>query len=243
MANSQYHRSKHSSYPDMGLTEVLTADDSKQLQVESVSALNGTASPLKVGLFSSIINDHFKVFSLGASDVESTSAIQAGTAISMFTADNNYGTLFQAKEKFNMISFNVSQVETGYPEYTYEYYNGSGWSTLSLLHTPVYLTTGIQAIVFNSPIDWVVGDSTEGGDATLFSIRCLATTAPDQAVQIDSLKLGRMIKYYNSVPAFGSLDVDFESDPYLLQSQESIIPFFSYASASNTISIDYKINS
>lgn len=243
MANSQYHRSSNSGYNYLGLTEVLTADDSKQLQVEAISAYNGTASPLRVGLFSSIINDHYKVFTVQATDVEVTDTIQAGSEITMFTTTGDHGVLFQSKEKFNMIAFNISQEEADFPAYTYQYLTDGGWADLTLVNTPSYVSTGIQVAVFNAPVDWIVGDNVFGGDDTLYTVKVLATTPPTQAVKIDSLKLGRMIKYSDYVPAYGALEVDFKEDPYLLQSQESIIPFFSYASASNTISIDYKINS
>lgn len=232
-----------SAYPDQGFTAFLTASASQQLEVHQINAFNATAAENAIGLFHSVSTAQIKVYTLRASDADATAALLAGTATSFFTTSNNQGMLFQSKDKFNMVGFNVSQAQTGSPVYTYEYYNGSGWVTLPLLNTPLYSATGIQVIAFNAPVDWVVGDSTEDGDSTLFSIRVLATTAPSQAVQINSIRFGKLLKYSDSVPASGNLEIDFDSQPFLLQGGESIIPFFSYSNASNTIGIDYKVSS
>ncbi len=241
----QYERlqSSNSAYPDQGHTISYVPSSSQQLEVYKASAYNATAAENAIGLFHSVSNAHFKLYKLlAAGDTEFTSTIQAGTAVSIFNTTNNDGCLFQAKEKFNMISFNVSQAQTGSPVYTYKYYNGSSWATLTLLNTPAYSATGIQVIAFNAPVDWVVGDSTEDGDSTLFSIQAISTTAPSQAVQINSLKIGKMLSYCESVLPAASLEVDFEQEPYLLQVGEAIIPFFSYSNASNRLEIAYKIS-
>lgn len=241
----QYERlqTSTSAYPDQGHTISYTPSSTQQLEVHKVSAYNGTAAENSIGIFHSVATPDFKLWKLlAAGDAEFTSTIQAGSAVSIFNTTNNDGCLFQSKEKFNMISFNVSQAQTGSPVYTYKYYNGSGWATLTLLNTPAYSATGIQVIVFNAPIDWVVGDSTEDTDSTLFSIQVISTTAPSQAVQINSLKIGKMLAYSSSVLPSASLEVDFDEESYLLQVGESIIPFFSYTNASNRLEIAYKIS-
>lgn len=241
----QYERlqTSTSAYPDQGHTISYTPSSSQQLEVHKISAYNASAAENGIGLFHSVATPHFKLWKLlAAGDAEFTSTIQAGTATAIFNTTNNDGCLFQAKEKFNMISFNVSQAQTGSPVYTYKYYNGSSYATLTLLNTPAYSATGIQVIVFNAPVDWAVGDGSEDGDSTLYSIQVISTTAPSQAVQINALKIGKMLEYNESVLPCGSLEVDFQTKPYLLQVGEAIIPFFSYSNASNRLEIAYKIS-
>lgn len=243
MGINQYLQSSSSAYPNQGLTVSYSAPSNQQLLVHSATAYNGTAGENSIGLFHSIATPDFKLYKLLAGgDVNFTTEIQAGTAVSIFNTVNNDGCLFQSKEKFNMIAFNISQVQTGSPVYTYKYYNGSTYATLTLLNTPVYTATGVQVIIFNAPIDWAAGDGTEDGDSTLYSIQVISTTAPSQAVQIDSLKIGKMLKYSDNVLPSATVNLNFEDQPYLLQVGETIIPFFSYANASNRLELTYKIN-
>ena len=232
-----------SAYPDQGLTQSYTAPSNEQLEVYKASAQNALPTENAVGLFHTVATPHFKLYKLlAAGDTEFTSTIQAGTAVSIFNTTNNDGCLFQAKEKFNYIAFNISQAQTGSPVYTYKYYNGSSYSTLTLLNTPAYDATGIQVIVFEAPIDWAAGDGTEDADSTLYSIQVISTTAPSQAVQINSLKIGKMLSYSDAIPASGILEVEFNSEPLLLQVGEAIVPFFSYTDPSNRLELAYKVS-
>lgn len=241
--NNQYLQSSSTAYTDQGLTAAYSAPSNNQLLVYSASAFNGIAGENSIGLFHSVATPDFKLYKLlAAGDTDFTSTIQAGTPVSIFNTTNNDGCLFQSKEKFNMIAFNISQASTGSPVFTYKYWNGSSYATLTLLNTPAYSATGIQVIVFNAPTDWVVGDGSEDADSTLYSIQVISTTAPSQAVQINSLKVGKMLKYGVGILEGGSVSLNFEDQPYLLQVGETIIPFFSYTSASNRLEITYKIN-
>lgn len=245
MAGNKNQRLQSASlaYADQGLTVPFAVDASKQMEVHRALAYNASAAENAVGLFHSVSPPDFKLFKLlAAADAEFTDEIQAGTAVSIFNTTNNDGCLFQSKEKFNMIAFNISQAQTGSPVYTYKYYNGSTYATLPLLNTPAYSATGIQVIIFNAPIDWAVGDGTEDADSSLYSVQVISTTAPSQAVQINSLKIGKMLAYNEAVLPAGVLEVDFEEDPYLLQGGEAIIPFFSYSNASNRLDIAYKVS-
>ena len=232
-----------SAYPDQGLTVSYTPATASQLEVFSAGAYNATAAENAIGIFHSVSNSQFKLWKLlAAGDAEFTSIIQAGTAVSIFNTTNNDGCLFQAKDKFNYIAFNVSQASTGSPVYTYKYYNGSSFVTLNLLNTPSYSSTGIKVIVFEAPVDWVAGDGSEDGDNTLYSVQVISTTAPSQAVQINSLKIAIMLAYNGAVLPGGLLEVDFKTDPCLLQVQEAILPFFSYTNPSNRLELTYKVS-
>jgi hypothetical protein len=167
-----------------------------------VVALNSAAD--KHRLYFSTISDHenfigqafntnrWELWSRIAAtpNVSRTSAIQAGTATTIFTTTNNDGFLSYAIQPFNKLTFNVSQAETGAPVYTYEYWNGSAWTALSGVSAPNLTTTGSKDLTWTIPSNWAVGDGTEvGGSTSYYTIRVLATTAPATAVQINSLSV------------------------------------------------------
>lgn len=239
----QHLQSSSVGYAVQSLTVPYSAPSNQQLSVNAISAYNGTAAENAIGIFHSTTAPQFKVWQLlAAGDVDASALIQAGTAISIFTTTNNDGVLFQSKEKFHMVAFNISQASTGSPVYTYKYWNGSSYVDLNMLNTPNFAVTGIQSLVFNAPTDWVAGDGSEDADNEFYSIQVIATTAPSQAVRIDSIKVCKMLKYAEYIQPGGALYLTFDTSPYLLQVGETIIPFFSYANSSNRIEMTYKIS-
>lgn len=121
-------------------------------------------------------------------NVDETAAIQAGTASTIFTTTNNDGYIVYGINQFNKFTFTISQIQTGVPVYTYEYWNGSAWTTLPLTTTPVYTALAATSAEFAIPSNWAVGDGTEGGgNNAYYAIRVLATTAPSTAVKATHL--------------------------------------------------------
>jgi hypothetical protein len=241
--NNQFPQSISVAYGDQTLTSPFSAPSNQQLLVDNIRLYNSTAAPNIMGIFHSISEPQYKLYKL-LSGVGSdfTAEIQGGDSVSIFNTTNNDGFLVQSQEKFHMIAFNINQAQTGSPVYAYNYWNGSGFVDLTLLNTPLYSGSDIQAIIFNAPIDWVAGNGGTGADNSLYTIQVIATTAPSQAVNINSLKVGKMLEYSSDVPQSGRLSLNYENDPYLLQAGETIIPFFSYTNASNRLEITYKIN-
>ncbi len=240
--NLQRIQSSSVGYSVQSLTVPYSAPSNKQLEVFSVRAFNGTAADNAIGVYHTTASPDFKVWQLlAAGDAQVTSTVQGGSAVSIFNTTNNDGCLFQAKNKFNMIAVNISQASTGSPVYTFKYWNGA-WTDLTLLNTPDFSTTGIQVLLFNPPLDWVVGDGSETTDDTMYSIQIISTTAPSQAVQINSVAVCKSLAYSEYVQPGGDVYIDFAKSPYLLQVGESIIPFFSYANSANRIDMTYKIN-
>jgi len=135
-------------------------------------------------------------------NVDRTSAIQAGTATTIFTTTNNDGFLVYAVNTFDKVTITISQAQTGVPVYTYEYWNGSAWSALTTTAVPDYTALATDTLEFNIPSNWAVGDGTEvGGNTAYYTIRALATTAPGTAVQITDMIVTNT-SYSTSVPTF-----------------------------------------
>ncbi len=121
-------------------------------------------------------------------NVDRTATIQAGTATTIYTTTNNDGYLAYGVQPFNKITFTVSQASTGAPVYTYEYWNGSAWTTFTPSTLPTFTATGSTFVAFTAPTAWAAGDGTEvAGNTAYYAIRALATTAPTAAVQITSM--------------------------------------------------------
>lgn len=235
-------RLAQTAYSRKSLDSALSASASQQLLIHSITAYNSGAGAADVGIGTSINDSQWKLYSLRVADADQTATIQAGTAVSLFTTVNNEGAMFQAKNKFGLVSFNVSQIQTGSPVYAYTYWNGASWASLTLLNTPSYLSTGVVCLAFNPPVDWAVGDGSEGGDESMYSIRAIASTAPSQAVQINSLKIVQLMAFRSSVGSDCSMCVLFSTKQFLLQAGESVIPYFSTADTNNTIEVAYQIS-
>lgn len=237
----EHLRIYETAYPSLSHDEISIADPSVQLQIHSIASENGNASSIAMAVCHSVNDAQWKAWTVQAADAEVTSTIQADSEITMFPTTNNYGMIIQATKRFNMVTFNISQIETGSPVYSYQYYNGSAWATLPLLNSPAYTSTGAMVILFAAPLDWAVGDSTNSTDDTMYSIRIRATTAPSQAVLVDEMNVAKTIAYRQTVGDNGVLNIDMATEPLVLQGSESIIPYFSTANAANRLEIAYKI--
>lgn len=226
------------AYPNQSLTAALSAPANKQLLINSIAAVNGSAADMDIAIGHSINNSEWEVLVTDNSvETDVTTAIQAGTATSVIGTTNNDQFIVQAKEKFGFIAFDVSQAQAGSPVYTYTYYNGSSFVTLTLISSVSYAATGVQIALFLPPVDW-----TADADG-FYAIRVRATTAPSQAVQIDSMKVCRVLAYREEIQSKGQLQVLFElPKQLLLQAGEEIVPYFSFSNASNIIEASYQIS-
>lgn len=242
----------HRSYSQESQDAVLSIDASKQLKILSLQAQNRSGGAANVGL-----GVQFKMASatgqlgfgqIDASEtpdfVDSLDSVLGGTAVTIFTTTNNDGFLVQANRPFNLVGFNVSQEETGAPVYAYSYYNGTSYASLTPILVPDYTATGYENLLFSAPHDWVAGTTAAvGGSSDLYSLMAVATTAPSQAVQIDSLSISYLIGFQDALADNGNLEISYnEMLPLLLEAGESVIPFFGTAAAGNLVSGTYQVS-
>ena len=231
-------QNKRVAYPNQSLDSALEAAANQQLLIHSLAAINGSAAPMDIGIGHSLPDPNWQLLvTANAVQTDQSDSIQAGTATSVLGTVNNDMFIVQAKDQFGLLSFNVSQAETGSPVYTYSYYNGSTYSTLTVINSVSYSATGRQCLVFAPPTDWAV--NADG----YYAVRVQATTAPSQAVQIDALKVCELLAFREEVLPKGQLAINFETGrQLLLQGGEEIIPFFAFSSSSNTMEASYQIN-
>ncbi len=100
------------------------------------------------------------------------------------TTTNGDGFLVSADVPFGVLSLDITTASvTGTPVRVLEYWNGA-WTTLpatQVIVGPVTSAHWVAAetlILFESPVDWVVGGTGTNVPATRYNIRVRATTAP-----------------------------------------------------------------
>lgn len=240
--NRQYLRILRTGYETQSAVPVLSPVLGTQLLIMSMIAYNGSSSSCDIALGIGFNNSTWSLYAVGASVVNQTTNIQAGSAVTLFDTTNNHGYIVQGKRKFSEVRFNVSQASTGSPVYTYQYWNGASWASLTLFSTPNYASTGQKTLVFNSPSDWTVGAGGLGPDETQYSIRVLATTAPTQAVQANSMTAIKIIVFREAIGTKQHLEVLFKERQLLLESGEALYPYFSVADAKNAVEVSYQQN-
>lgn len=241
-------------------TPVVSPATNRTLELYKASVFNGTGGSITAAIAKRLASVDTKqaFFVLTSSGMpltqtatDITSAIIAGTAgRGIFTtAANSDGFIVQCKDKFNVVAMNVTQAQTGSPAYTYKYWNGSSFTTLTTIEVPASYAAGIQVIAFQLPTDWVTGsDPAIGGNSSgYYSILVQATTAPSQAVQVGnsgtapSIWLARFLDSKELATKVGFEMSAFEGEPIMLDSSESLLPYFSgAANAANTMTVLYK---
>lgn len=201
----QYVQIHETAYPNKSLDSGISASASQQLLINSVAAVNGTGGSLDIGIFASVNASQYKVLTRGASDIDVTATIQAGSAITILPTTNDYGFIVQASRRFNCIAFDVSQAATGSPTYAYSYWDGAAWQGFTPLQIPTLTGTGIDALVFSIPSDWAVGSDATVGDDGMYSILVTSNPAVATAVQIDRILVGSTLTYRAGIGQYGAL--------------------------------------
>lgn len=249
MSGGRYSKDLFIGYEQKGKTPVFTSTAGQQLNIYNVSLQNRTGVACDMGIY---ITPNAASWKLGTYDgisglsIDATSAIQAGTATSVFTTTNNSGFVLQSVDLFGLIGATISQADTVTPVYAFQYWNGSAWTALpAISSTPNYNSATDQWLVFNPPRDWTRGSATGVGQTliggqTPYSIFVQASTAPGQAVQFNNLWLGKPLGFMSAIPNTGFIATQyFEERPRQLNTGEGILPYFSVASANNTFQATY----
>lgn len=232
------------AYPTNGKDLVLSPNGAnQQLLLHSLAAYNNTSSTCDIGLGIRYSPAAWKLYTLGASNTDVTTSIQAGTVVSIFDTTNNHGFLVQCKARFSMFVLDLTQAQGGSPVYAYEYWNGASWATLNLANAPVYTGTGAAYVVFLAPLDWAQGSGgavpamASGGG---FCVRVRATTAGSQAVNADSLSVTKFLAYRGAIASKQQLQIRFTERPYNCEGGESVGVYFSSADNLNAVDVSFQ---
>lgn len=227
------------NYATKGKAAALSAGTTaSQIAVVNARAQNNSGGAITVGIVRKL--SVFKLWKVvGGVYTNVTATVQAGSEATIFTTTNNDGFVVQAPKKPNLIGMTISDVAAS-GVYTYKYYNGTTFTTLTTLEVPVYTSTGDVYIVAKAPNDWVVGGHASL-DANMYSVEVIGTTGPASTGGITSLWCGDFLTSYDAVANNAEVQLSFpESAPFMLNSGEGLMPYFSTANAANVFGAFYK---
>lgn len=242
--NRRYMRDVLVNYEQQSHATVLSPGQGNQLALYATHLLNrcGAAQDLAILIRLAEAGLGFLTYTAPGPAVDATSAIFANTPQTIFSTTNNDGFVIQSAKPFNLIGFNVTQVETGAPTYSYQYWDGAAFTALpNIINTPDYTSASNQVLLFPTPRLWVTGtDPAVGGTSGLYTIFAQATTAPTQAVIVDELWVGHMLAFMPNVADGAQLSLMYDDVyPRLLDGLEGLLPFFETPNAANLVTAKY----
>jgi hypothetical protein len=235
-------------YAEKCKTGALIPPTAKVIGLYSSRIINQTGGAIDAAICRKFATADWKFYTLTAAStpdaLDVTSTIQAGSSVNIFTAVNNGGYLVGAKNRFNGIGITATQAQSGSPVYTYQYFNGSAYADLVTIEIPNPYAVGTNLVMFQAPVDWAPGTTAAvGGDATLYNIKVLSSTAGGQAVIANAAWVVQFLEYQSNLEADGSLEFNvLDTDyPLLLSGNEQVLPYFGAADADNSIRLVYSI--
>lgn len=239
----------HLGYNENGKTDVVSPGSGKQLHLYNAKVHNRSGGAIDMGILKKLDPNMWKFYTITAASTpdaaEVTSTIQAGSSVTIFTTTNNGGYLVSSSRKFNMIGLNVNDaIGAGSPVFTYQYYNGTAYTTLTTTAVPAYTSTGTNLVVFNAPQNWAVGtEAAVGGDSANYNILVRSTTAGSDAATANAAWVGQFLEFQEGVADNGVLELNMSiARPYVFDGNESLIPYFSgTANALNTVRVLYSV--
>lgn len=230
------------AYSGKGKIAAFTAAANQQIAILNVRAFNNSGGAINVGLLRLLTTPSIKLWTFitsGSVFADVTAAVVAGTATNILTTTNNDGYYVQSKRKFGMVGLTVSSAGGGSPVYTYKYYNGSTFTTLTTLEVPSYGSTGDKWVVFQPPSDWALGGNASL-DSSEYAIQVIATTANSSAVAVTATWVAEFLELYEAVPNNACIQLSFpDSKPLTLNGGEGLIPYFATAAAANQFGAYY----
>ena len=240
----------HLGYNQNGKADVISPGSGKQLHLYNAKIQNRTGGAIDMGILKKLDTASWKFYTIVAASTpdatEVTTTIQAGSNVTIFTTTNNDGYLVSANKRFNLIGLNLGTASSGgSPVYTYEYYNGSAYTTLTTNAVPVYTSTGTVIVLFNAPQDWAVGTTAAvGGDSSNYNILVRATTASSSVGAVaNAMWVGQFLDFEEGIADNGKLELNMSiSRPLILDGNEAVFPYFGgTANALNTMRVMYSI--
>lgn len=230
------------NYSEKGKSNALSLSVNKQIAVLNMRAWNRVGSAINVGLLRKFNSRDFKLWTKVATVYTNvTAAIVAGTATQIVDTTNSDGFILQCTRKMGLIGLTVSNSATG-GTYTFEYYNGTTWATLTTIENFTnFSTTGDKYLAFIPPHDWAVGDgSATAIDQNMYAIRVLHTTAPGDTGSVNALWMGEFLDYWEGVADNVAVELLFDCErPFVLDGGEGLFPYFSTAAAANQFGAFY----
>jgi hypothetical protein len=245
--------SKLVSFPSVGKSEVLTAPDNailkEKLDILEIQVGNSTGADASCGWGVKVSAGDWKAGQWDVSEdpeyIDDTIHAQdvAVNNFALTTTTNNDGFVVQSKLFPNVIRIDVGTAAAGgSPAYTYKYFNGTGFATLTTVLTPNLAATGDQYLVSLTPHDAaVVGAANADGLAQgHFAILVQATTAPTSTAALaDEIGVVHLMDFIEKVGDGNATVEEYNPGTKQVQPGQALVPFCSAANAANWVKVKY----
>lgn len=230
------------AYATKGKAAAITAPVSKSMVLYNAQAYNNSGGAINVGICQRFNYPKWQFYTYDFTTTTFTNAsvaINAGTAQSIFTATNSDGYGVGSATPFNLVGLTVSTAHAG-GVFTYKYWNGAAWTTLTTLEVPVYTAAADIWVVFQAPADWAVGGSGTNLNAAHYNILIQASTSPGGVVAVNAVWVAQFLEFYQSVADKSAVQINIsDTKPYFMDGGDSLIPYFATAHAANAVSAFY----
>lgn len=233
-------------YAGVGYNPVIPSQQGSQIQLYSMRTINESGSASDMAVLQTLALDAVDVYTYTPPSTltNATASLLAGNNVALFNATAGSGIVIETSKKIQGFLVNVSVNQSGANTFAIAYSNGSGFT--NVLHTiniPATFNgapTGQFAVLFSPGNDYAPGCGLTGTDSTQYQIRFTCVSA-GTTCSINALRAAIMVQYNPSIASNSSLEVVFsEQYPLLLESGESVVPFFEVASNNNKVIAFYQ---
>ena len=244
--NSDTYFATNAAVATVGATTVRTVAAGKMTMLRYAELYNATGGAITVGLGKIVETANWIAGQwddgAGGSDFtdDTTDAQDAGADDFALTGTGagDDGYVIGATEIFSMVRFTIGVAEAGAPTYAYDYWNGSAWSTLTLVDTPTYTNDSTdEYLTFVPPSDWTaLASAEEGIPAGNYAIRCKATTSPSTAPLVTIMYVSHPFAWLKKAPTVASVTWNLNDAVLSLNAAgEDLIAYFGSANAGNRV--------
>jgi len=238
MASAQENIRIVRQYATRANLPVLSGQTSQQLAIRQVKLFNNAGGANDLGIIKRQADAGLALnrVLLGAA-LEDVKTLLSEGPITLFTA-NDDRLIVGNKRRFGHILINATVVSVA-AVYTLEYFNGTIFTTLSAFETWTggQLALGLNLITFPAPHDWALGGP--GLPTDKYNVDITATTFGNGT--IDQVWTGELLSFQRATPQNSALEITNVDGnrPLILDSNESIVPYFQTADPLNYVEISY----
>lgn len=231
--NSQNLQVLKVGYNSKSDAAVLSPGPGQQLKIHSITMFNGSAGTLDmaagVRIEATILRE------LGASY---TAFANTATPFAFFTSGGAEGMVVRAREKFDQVSFTLSQLCVGLTDWYVEYETAAGMLQLDLVGETTPVLGQPNIITFVAPHNWVA--NADGYYRIV--IYQAGTLIGGATTDVALVQVIKHIAYRPDVGPNQQMKILFNKQPMKLESLQEIVPFFSVADFKNMVEISYQLD-
>jgi hypothetical protein len=241
------------AFPSVGKDRVLEAPNGdilkEKLDVLEVQVGNSTGADASCGWGVTVDTGQWKAGQWDASEepeyIDDTTHAQDVTVnnFALTTTTDDDGFVIQAELFPNVIRLAVGTAASGgSPAYSYKYWNGTGFATLTTILTPNLAATGDQYLVSLTPYDAAKAAAAQANGISqgYYAVLVQATTAPSSAAAVaNQVGIVHLMDFIEKVGDGNATVEEYNPGTKQVQPGQALVPFCSAANAANWVKVKY----